>query len=102
MSKSTSFKTPPNVFDDFVRSDRLEAELRAREAEAKVKEVERQASQAEDRAQEAETLARQAEEVTAQAEAILQGVFSSRSWRVTQPLRQLADTARLLREKAKR
>src|SRR5215813_7467851 len=41
-----AFKTPPNVFDDFVRSDRLEAERLAQEAEAKVKEVEQRASQA--------------------------------------------------------
>jgi hypothetical protein len=125
-----AFKTPPNFFDDFVRSDRLEAERLAREAEAKVKEVEQRASQAEARAQRAETKAQQAEEGAAQAEAkaqqarqraaqveahareaetkarhaeaTLQAVFSSRSWRVTQPLRRLIITVRLLREMAKR
>jgi FkbM family methyltransferase len=153
-----AFKAPPNVFDDFVRSDRLESERRAREAEAKVKEVEQRArqaeahaqeaetkalqaeeraaqaeskaeraevkaeqaevkaeqaealaqqaqqraSQAEARAREAETKARQAEERTALAEATLHAVFRGRSWRVTQPLRRLGGTARLLREKAKR
>src|SRR5215471_4366798 len=56
-----AFKTPPNVFDDFVRSDRLEAERRAREAEAKVKEVEQQASQVEARAEKAEARAEEAE-----------------------------------------
>ncbi len=136
-----AFKAPPNVFDDFVRSEQLESERRAREAEAKVKEVEQRAGQTEARAQEAETKAqqaeakaeqaevkarqaeasaqqaeqraaqvearareaetkaRQAEERAAQAEATLQAVFSSRSWRVTQPLRRLASTVRLLREK---
>jgi FkbM family methyltransferase len=63
-----AFNAPPNVFDQFVRSDRLEAERRAQEAEAKVKEVEQRASQAEARAQEAETKAQQAEERAAQAE----------------------------------
>jgi FkbM family methyltransferase len=96
-----AFKTPPNYFDDFVRSEQLESERRAREAEAKVKEVEQRASQANARAQEAETKAWQAEERAAQAEATLQTVFSGRSWRVTRPLRWLAGTVRFLREKAK-
>jgi hypothetical protein len=51
---------------------------------------------------EAETKIRQAEEWAAQAEATLQAVFSSRSWRVTAPLRRLGGAVRLLREKAKR
>jgi FkbM family methyltransferase len=82
-----AFKAPPNVFDEFVRSDRLESDRRAWEAEAKFREVEQRAGQAEARAQEAETKARQ-------AKATLQGVLSSRSWRVTQPLRWLASTVR--------
>jgi FkbM family methyltransferase len=83
-----AFKAPPNIFDGFVRSERVEAEHRASQAEA--------------HAQETETKARQAEEMAAQAKATLQAVFSSRSWRVTAPLRRLAFTARLLREKANR
>jgi FkbM family methyltransferase len=142
-----AFKAPPNVFDDFVRSDRLESERRAQAAEAMVKEVEQRVSQAEARTQEAETKARlaelsevkaqlakasarqagqrashaearareaetkvryaeeratQAKEQVAQAEATLQEVFNSYSWRVTEPLRRLAGTARLQRDKAKR
>jgi FkbM family methyltransferase len=128
-----AFMAPPNVFDDFVRIDRLESDRRAQEAEAMVREVEQRASQAEARAQEAETKSQQAEERAshvedstrqaqqlaaqidararkaetkamqavkraAQAEASLQEVFSSRSWRVTQPLRRLTGTARLLRQ----
>jgi FkbM family methyltransferase len=132
-----AFKAPPNVFDEFVRSERVEAERRAREAEATAQQAHQQASQAESRAQEAETkaqqdeeraaqaeamaqqaqqqasqaeararesetFARQAEQWAAQAEAILQAVYSSHSWRVTEPLRRLGVTARLLRGKAKR
>ncbi len=131
-----AFKTPPNVFDEFVISNRLEAERRAQAAEAKVKEAEeranqaeaqareaeeraaraeakveqaevkakqaevsaqqaqQRAAQAEARAQVAETFARLAEERAAQAEATLQAIFSSRSWRVTEPLRQLASAVR--------
>jgi len=95
-----AFKTPPNVFDDFVRSDRLESERRAQEAEAKVKEVEQRAAQVEGCAREAEIKARQAEEQAAQAEATLQAVFSSRSWRITEPFRRLASIVRPQREKA--
>jgi FkbM family methyltransferase len=86
-----AFKAPPNVFDEFIRSEQL---ILAREAEAKVKEAEQRISQAEARA-------RQAEERATQVEAALQAVCSSRSWRVTRPLRWLASNARLLREKAK-
>jgi FkbM family methyltransferase len=116
-----AFKAPPNVFDEFVRSDLLESERRAREAEAKVKEVEQRASQAETKARQAEERAAQAEvkaqqslqwaaQVEARAqeaetkarqfEATLQAVFSGHSWRVTRPLRWLASIARLIREKA--
>jgi FkbM family methyltransferase len=66
-----AFKTPPNVFDDFVRSDKVEAERQAQEAETRAK----------------------------QADATLQAVFNSRSWRVTEPLRWLFNTVRLLRGK---
>ena len=109
-----AFKTPPNVFDDFIRGQQLESERRAREAEAKGKEVEQRASLAEVRAQEAEARARQVRQWAAQvearaqeaetrawqAEAALQAMFSSRSWRVTKPLRRLVSTVRFLREKA--
>jgi FkbM family methyltransferase len=109
-----AFKTPPNVFDDFIRSQQLGSELRAQKAEAKFNEVEQRANQAEARAQEAEAKARQARQRAAQvearaqeaetrartAEAALQAIFRSHSWRVTQPLRRLVSTVRLLREKA--
>src|SRR5215510_904604 len=66
-----AFKAPPNVFDDFIRSQHLESERRAQEAEARAK----------------------------QADDTLQAVFNSRSWRVTEPLRWLFNTVRLLRGK---
>src|SRR5215475_130033 len=56
-----AFKTPPNVFDDFIRIDRIESERRAQAAEAKFKEVEQWASQAETRAAQAEAKAAQVE-----------------------------------------
>jgi FkbM family methyltransferase len=132
-----AFKAPPNVFDDFVRIDRVEAEskvreveqravqaearareaetiarqseegaaqaeARARQAEVKARQAEQRTAQVETRVQEAETEARQANKRAAQAEATLLEVFSSLSWRVTEPLRRLVVTVRLLREKAKR
>src|SRR5262249_38828664 len=105
-----------------------QAEARAQEAEARAQEAEARAQEAEARAQEAETKPLQAEAWAArveasaqqaqprtdkaeartqeaetkarQAEAALQAVFRSYSWRITQPLRRLASTVRLLREKA--
>jgi FkbM family methyltransferase len=77
-----------------------QAEDRAAQAEAKAKQAQRRAAQVEARAHEAETKALQAEERAAQAEATLQAVYSGHSWRVTKPLRWLASTLRLLREKA--
>jgi glycosyltransferase involved in cell wall biosynthesis len=96
-----AFKAPPNVFDDFVRSEQPGSERRAREAEAKVREVERRASRAEACAQKAETKARYAEVRAAKAEATLHAVYSGNSWRATRPLRWLANTVRHLRKKAK-
>jgi FkbM family methyltransferase len=61
-----AFKVPPNVFDEFVRSDRIEMERRAQEAEAKVRVVEHWESQAEALAQDVESKAQPAEERTAQ------------------------------------
>ena len=56
--------------------------------------------QAEQKAQQAEQKAQQAEQKAQQAEADLRALFSSRSWRVTAPMRTLFQRARLLREKA--
>jgi FkbM family methyltransferase len=123
-----AFKTPPSIFDDFIRGDRLESERRAQEAEAKVKEVEHRAShaeleaeraelkaqQAEVKAQQAKAIAQEAEQratrfearardaeiKTRQAEATLQAVFGSHSWRLTEPLRWLVRIVRPQRKKA--
>jgi len=71
-----------------------QAEERAAQAEAKTQQAEASAQQAEQRAAKVEARAKQAETKAWQAEATLQAVFSSRSWRVTQPLRWLASTVR--------
>jgi hypothetical protein len=63
-------------------------------------EAERQAALA--RIAQAEARTAEAEAQIAQADAALQAVLVSRSWRVTEPLRRLDDTLRLLRDKAKR
>jgi hypothetical protein len=77
-----------------------QVEARAQEAEAKAQKAQQRASLVEARAREAEIKARHAEERAAQAEATLKAVFSSRSWRVTAPLRRLASAVRPRREKA--
>ncbi len=96
-----SLRFPPNVFDEFIRSEQLESELRAQQAEDKAQQAEDKAQQAEDKAQQAEDKAQQAEDKAQQAEdkaqqaetasnerfAQLQSVYASSSWRVTKPIR---------------
>jgi FkbM family methyltransferase len=100
----SAFKTPPNVFDGFIRREQLESELRAQEAEAKAKELEQWARQAiasaEQRAARFEARAQEAEIKARQVEATLQAVFNSHSWRVTAPIRRLVRIVRPRREKA--
>lgn len=64
---------PPNVFDEFVLSAQLRAEARAEEAEAR-------AHLAEARTEKAEVKAQQHFD-------LLQQIYSTRSWRLTAPLR---------------
>jgi len=71
-----------------------QAKVKARQADASAQQAQQRAIQGEARAQVAETLARLAEERAALAEAALHNVVISRSWRVTQPLRWLANTMR--------
>jgi FkbM family methyltransferase len=96
-----SLRYPPNVFDEFIRSEQLDSELRAQQAEAKAQQAEAKAQQAEAKAQQAEAKAQQAETKAQQAEtkaqqaeaasierfAQLQAVYASTSWRLTKPIR---------------
>ena len=89
-----SLRYPPNVFDEFIRSEQLDSELRAQQAETKAQQAETKAQQAETKAQQAETKAQQAETKAQQAEAAsnerfaqLQAVYASTSWRLTKPIR---------------
>ena len=68
-----SLRYPPNVFDEFIRSEQLNSELRAQQAEVK--------------AQQAEAKAHQAEATSSERFAQLQAVYSSSSWRMTKPIR---------------
>jgi FkbM family methyltransferase len=110
-----SFKYPPNVFDSFLLNSQQEAEAKAQEAEAKAQQAEAKAQQAEAKAQQAEAKAQQAEAKAQQAEAKahqaidqakqaqvkaqtlsaeLDSILTSRSWRLTAPLRRLISCLR--------
>ena len=60
---------PPNVFDEFIRSEQLDSDSRAQQAETKVQ----------------------------QAENVIRGLLNSTSWRVTSPLRWIASQFNKLR-----
>jgi SAM-dependent methyltransferase len=66
-----------------------QAETKAQQAETKAQQAETKAQQAETKAQQAETKAQQAETKAQQAEQALTLVYTSRSWRITAPLRWL-------------
>ena len=103
-----SLRYPPNVFDEFIRSEQLDSELRAQQAETKAQQAETKAQQAETKAQQAETKAQQAETKAQQAEtkaqqaeaasnerfAQLQAVYASTSWRLTKPIRAFKQDSR--------
>ena len=78
-----------------------QAENTAQQAKARAQQAENAAQQAENAAQQAENAAQQAENAAQQAEAGLNTVLSSRSWRITKPLRLLANGMRSLRNGTK-
>ncbi len=103
-----SLRYPPNVFDEFIRSEQQNSEIRAQQAETEARQAETEARQAEAKTRQAEAKTRQAEAKTQQAEAKtqqaeakarqsealsnerfaqLQAVYASTSWRLTKPLR---------------
>ncbi len=63
------FKSPPNVFDEFILAGQRNALIKASEAEAKASEAEAKASEAEAKASEAEAKASEAEAKASEAEA---------------------------------
>jgi len=100
-----AFKYPPNVFDEFKLIAEIQAEARAEQAEVKARAAETKAEQSEAKANQAEAKANQAEAKANQAEVkaeelhiALHSVYTSRSWRITAPLRWLILQIRLLRQ----
>lgn len=77
-----AFRYPPNIFDCFIRFDHFNLELKVQRAEAQAKEAEAKAKQAEAKAKEAEAKSMQAQQ-------LLNTIVTSRSWRLTSPLRKL-------------
>ncbi|WP_114416410.1 FkbM family methyltransferase [Marinospirillum perlucidum] len=119
------FQYPPNVFDEFIRIEQLNSELRAQvaeakadraeakaeeanfkvteaeakaeQAEAKAEQAEAKAEQAEAKAEQAEAKAEQAEAKAEQAEQQLVNMLDSRSWKLTKPLRLIGSLARRIK-----
>ena len=92
-----AFKYPPNVFDGFVLTEKVQAEAKAQQAQDQAMNAEAKAQQAQDQAMNAEAKAQQANEQAVQSETQLQSVYNSNSWRITAPLRWPMHQWRLLR-----
>jgi hypothetical protein len=69
-----------------------QAETRASELEARANQAETRASELEARANQAEARGRELEARVTQAETMLSAIYTSRSWKLTQPLRWLSVT----------
>lgn len=96
-----NFGYPPNVFDEFVLADVIEAETRAAQSRTQALEAESQLDRANQQIQAAKSTIRDAEvreqnvelhlkTMTAralQAEQQLAAVYASSSWRITRPIR---------------
>jgi len=88
-----------NTYQSRVDIKTQQTEAKAQQAEAKAQQAEAKAQQAEAKAQQAEAKAQQAEAVSNEAWSQLQAIYTSKSWRITAPLRWVAHQLRLLRER---
>jgi FkbM family methyltransferase len=88
---AVNFKSPPNVFDKFIQWPSQVKIIELQESKEQIKELEAKAKESEAKAKESE-----AKELEAKAK--LNTIYISRSWRITDPLRQLSRQVRLLRQ----
>lgn len=105
-----SLRYPPNVFDDFVRSEQLnfqaiarqaqleahQAQLEAHQAQAEVRQAHSETRQAQAEARQAQAEVRIAEAEARRAESTsrdllgqLHAIYTSTSWRLTKPIRAI-------------
>lgn len=87
----SSLKYPPNVFDEFIRVEQLQSEIRAQKSEAQLNDAEAKAGEAAAKICKAEAKANEAETRASEAEANLNALIHSRSWRITAPMRALGE-----------
>lgn len=87
-----AFKFPPNVFDGFVQINQQKTTLLRATA------AEKRAARAEVAERQAQILLQQSQEALERLETDLRGMLSSKSWRMTAPLRWLATQLRRLKQ----
>lgn len=99
-----SFQSPPNIFDGFVLSGKashpfyslvemraLQIEMKAAQAEAKAEQADAKAQQAKIEAQQVDAKCIFAEQQVQRLSLQLDAMYTSRSWRMTSPLRWIGN-----------
>jgi FkbM family methyltransferase len=89
-----TFRYPPNVFDDYVPSQLIDAESRLQVCRFLVQDAEVRVQDAEVRVQDAEVRVQEAEIRVQEAGKVILDILNSTSWRFTAPLRQISMTIR--------
>lgn len=102
-----AFNAPPNVFDDFIRSEQLESELQAQQAGSRAAVAEARAQKADARINELQTELNAVHaanhhhwQLSELRDRQIQSIYRSCSWRITAPIRFFLDAAVAVKQRS--